>query len=99
MNLLCPTTKPTSFRKLQVDKARLEERKLKLIREDGNTITMHEGIEYLNFWKCLVLNWAYKHINCYESEVKSLAAGFLDLRVNSRCASCNSCLSGAQSDE
>jgi len=61
MNLLCPTTKPTSLRKLQLDKARLEEGQLNLIMEDGECSNLEE-IEYLNFWKCLVLNWAYKHI-------------------------------------
>ena len=42
-------------------KARLEERQLNLIMEDRECSNLEE-IEYLNFWKCLVLNWAYKHI-------------------------------------
>jgi len=34
MNLLCPTTKPTSLRKtLQLDKARLEEQKYRINKE------------------------------------------------------------------
>jgi len=56
MNLLCPTTKPTSLRKLQLDGG-IE------VYQEGWEYSNHEGIEYLNFWKCLVLNWAYKHIS------------------------------------
>jgi len=59
MNLLCPTAKPTSLRKLS-----------SLISQAGKapTLQVHQAVNsanlciFWNFWKCLVSNWAYSYI-------------------------------------
>ena len=65
MNLLCPTTKPTSVSKhSRLDKASLE---TFIILSETKLVDIFN----LNFWKCLVLSWAYMHDhNCYQSWLK-----------------------------
>ena len=96
MNLLCPTTKPTSLRKhSSLIKPGWKERSW---RSSG----IADQQVFANFWKCLVLNWAYMP-EVYHTWMKArrcwlpVFRNILWLMQICRQASCTSCLSGTPS--